>query len=117
MWTHISPTDRDWETGSEYANDFIYDLAWSGGNGTADLYLPSTDPNNVSGRDSQGYKRMLRFIGDNTLTSNTKININVSGSDSIDGAVGGFYEVSKAYEGIMLYAPESGSWFIIQKKA
>ena len=113
----MSAGETLWLTGSDYANDYIYDLAWSGGSGTANLYLPSTDPDNVVGRDSQGYKRMLRFIGDNTLSSSTKININVSGSDSIDGASGGFYEVSKAYEGIMLYAPEVGEWFIIQKKA
>jgi hypothetical protein len=60
---------------------------------------------------------MIRFIGDNTLTASTKININVSGSDAIDGAAGGWYEVSKAYEGIMLYGVSVGEWFVIQKKA
>ena len=33
-----------WLTGSAYANDYIYKLSWTGGNGTANLYLPSTDP-------------------------------------------------------------------------
>jgi hypothetical protein len=60
---------------------------------------------------------MIRFIGDNTLSSSTKININVSGSDSIDGSSGGWYEVSKAYEGIMIYGVSVGEWYVIQKKA
>jgi len=106
-----------WLTGSAYANDYIYKLGWSGGNGTANIYLPSTDPLQGSTRDATGYKRMIRFIGDNTLTASTKIHINVSGSDAIDGAAGGWYEVSKAYEGIMVYGVSVGEWFVIQKKA
>ena len=70
-------------TGSEYANDFIYNLGWTGGSGTANLYLPGVVESPVNSREAMGYKRMIRFIGDNTLSSSTKININVSGSDSI----------------------------------
>ena len=106
-----------WLTGSAYANDYIYKLGWSGGSGTANIYLPSTDPLQGDPRDATGYKRMIRFIGDNTLTASTKIHINVSGSDAIDGATGGWYEVSKAYEGIMVYGVSVGEWFVIQKKA
>ena len=113
----MSAGDVLWLTGSDYANDYIYKLGWTGGSGTANIYLPSTDPLQGGPRDATGYKRMIRFIGDNTLTSSTKININVSGSDSIDGASGGFYEVSKAYEGIMVYGVSVGEWYVIQKKA
>ena len=113
----MSPGGVLWLTGSAYANDYIYKLGWSGGNGTANIYLPSTDPLQGDSRDATGYKRMIRFIGDNTLTASTKININVSGSDAIDGATGGWYEVSKAYEGIMVYGVSVGEWFVIQKKA
>ena len=106
-----------WLTGSDYANDYIYKLGWTGGSGTANIYLPSTDPLQGGPRDATGYKRMIRFIGDNTLSASTKININVSGSDSIDGSSGGWYEVSKAYEGIMIYGVSVGEWYVIQKKA
>ena len=78
-----------WITGSEYANDFIYNLGWTGGSGTANIYLPGVVESPPQNRDAKGYKRMIRFIGDNTLSSSTKININVSGSDAIDGAIGG----------------------------
>ena len=104
-------------TGSEYANDYIYDLGWTGGSGTATIYLPDTNPSNVTGRDSQGYKRELRFICDNTVNANDKIEITAQSTDSIDGALGGNYLVNKAFEGVTLYAPTSGSWFITQKKA
>ena len=113
----MSAGDVLWLTGSDYANDYIYKLGWTGGSGTANIYLPSTDPLQGGPRDATGYKRMIRFIGDNTLSSSTKININVSGSDSIDGASGGWYEVSKAYEGIMIYGVSVGEWYVIQKKA
>ena len=113
----MSAGDVLWLTGSDYANDYIYKLGWTGGSGTANIYLPSTDPDQGGPRDATGYKRMIRFIGDNTLSSSTKININVSGSDSIDGASGGWYEVSKAYEGIMIYGVSVGEWYVIQKKA
>ena len=104
-------------TGSEYANDYIYDLGWTGGSGTATIYLPDTDPNNVTGRDSQGYLRELRFICDNTVNANDKIRITAQSTDSIDGALGGDYLVNKAYEGVTLYAPSITEWFITQQKA
>ena len=103
-------------TGSEYANDYIYYFSWSGSQGDANIYLPSTDPSNVVGRDSQGYKRMIRFISDDTFDSNTRVNIYPSGSDTLDG-FGNAYIINKDYEGIMVYGVEVGEWFIIQKKA
>ena len=106
-------------TGSDYANDYIYDLTWNNvsGSGTATIYLPEADPNNVIGKDSQGYLRELRFITDNTVNASDKINITAQSTDDLEGAVGGSYLISKNYEGVTLYAPTSGSWFITQKKA
>ena len=60
---------------------------------------------------------MIRFICDNSVNANDKIRIYPSGSESIDGASGGFFEVKRAFEGVMLYAPISGSWYVIQQKA
>jgi len=113
----MGPGDTLQLTGSDYANDYIYHLSWSGGNGTATLLLPETDPSNVSGREAHGYKRMIRFICDNTVNSNDKIRITAQPGDSVDGASGGWFEVKRAFEGVMLYSPISGSWYVMQEKA
>ena len=106
-------------TGSEYANDYIYDLGWNNvsGSGTATLYLPDTNPNNIVGRDSHGYLRELRFMTDNTVNASDKIELTALPTDSIDGAFGGSYQISKTFEGVTVYAPISGSWVVTQKKA
>ena len=106
-------------TGSEYANDYIYDLGWNNvsGSGTATLYLPDTNPNNIVGRDSHGYLRELRFMTDNTVNASDKIELTALPTDSIDGALGGSYQISKTFEGVTVYAPISGSWVVTQKKA
>lgn len=104
-------------TGSDYANDYIYHLSWTGGSGTATILLPESDPVNVSGREAQGYKRMIRFICDNTVNASDKIQITAQSTDSLDGATGGWFEVKRAFEGVMLYAPISGSWYVMQQKA
>jgi len=107
-------------TGSEYAHDHIYYLSWnniSGSNGTGTVYLPEADPANVGLRGSQGYKRMIRFICDNTVSPNDIIKINAQSTDTLDGATGGFFNMTRAFEGLMVYAPITGSWHIIQQKA
>ena len=104
-------------TGSDYANDYIYHLSWTGGSGTATILLPESDPVNVSGREAQGYKRMIRFICDNTVNASDKIQITAQSTDSLDGATGGWFEVKRAFEGVTLYAPISGSWYVMQQKA
>ena len=104
-------------TGSEYAHDYIYHLSWTGGSGTAQIYLPESDPANVVLREAQGYKRMIRFICDNSVNANDKIQITAQPGDSLDGASGGWFEVKRAFEGVMLYAPISGSWYVMQQKA
>jgi len=107
-------------TGSEYAHDHIYYLSWnsiSGSNGTGTVYLPEADPANVGLRGSQGYKRMIRFICDNTVNANDKIKISAQSTDTLDGATGGFFTMIRAFEGLMVYAPITGSWHIIQQKA
>ena len=112
----VGPGDSIYLTGSEYANDYFYVLSWSGGNGTANIYLPDTNPSNLVGRESNGYKRELRFFTDNTVNANDKIRVTALGTDTLDGTVGGYDELNKQYEGITLYAPLSGSWFTIQSK-
>ena len=92
-------------------------MSWTGGSGTATVMLPESDPANVSGREAQGYKRMIRFICDNSVNANDKIRIQAQSTDSVDGATGGWFEVKRAFEGVMLYAPISGSWYVMQQKA
>ena len=107
-------------TGSEYAHDYIYYLSWnniSGSNGTGTVYLPEADPANVGLRGSQGYKRMIRFICDNSVSPNDIIKISAQSTDNLDGATGGFFNMTRAFEGLMVYAPITGSWHIIQQKA
>ena len=107
-------------TGSEYAHDYIYHLSWdsvSGSNGVGNIYLPPANPDDVSLRGAQGYKRMIRFIADNTVSPNDTIRVNALGTDNLDGASGGSTDITRAFEGLMVYAPITGSWYIIQKKA
>ncbi len=114
----VGPGDTLYLTGSDYAHDYFHLMSWSGGNGTAVVYLPESDPNNLgTNRDSNGYKRELRFFTDNTVNANDKIQITAIGTDTLDGAVGGNYELKKPFDGITLFAPISGSWFNIQTKA
>ena len=107
-------------TGSEYAHDHIYYLSWnniSGSNGTGTVYLPEADPANVGSREAQGYKRMIRFICDNSVSPNDIIKISAQSTDTLDGATGGWFDMTRAFEGLMVYSPISGSWYIIQQKA
>ena len=114
----VGPGDTLYLTGSDYAHDYFHLMSWSGGNGTAIVYLPESDPSNLgTNRDSNGYKRELRFFTDNTVNANDKIQITAIGTDTLDGAVGGNYELKKPFDGITLFAPISGSWFNIQTKA
>jgi len=114
----ISPGDTIYLTGSEYAHDYYTHFIWSGSQGTADVYLPDTDPNNMVGRDSVGYKRELRFFGDENLASNTRIRLYGSGSDTVDSVFSpSFVELKKAFDAVTLYAYESGSWIVTQAKA
>jgi len=105
-----------WLTGSEYAHDYFIEVTWTGGNGQHDIYLPNTYPGSIQGRDSQGYHRELRFMSDNTINNSHYVRVYASGSDSLDGAAGGYYEIDRSYEGLSIYSPNSGSWTVIQQK-
>ena len=108
--------DTIYMTGSEYANDYYIHLDWdSGTTGTANVYLPATDPDDLVGRDSNGYKRELRFFGDENLGASNKIRIYGSNSDVVDGTT--YTEMSKAFDALTMYAYTSGSWIVTQKKA
>lgn len=109
-------------TGSEYANDYFYLLSWNtiSGSGTANIYLPDTNPSNLVGRESNGYKRELRFMSDDSFNAGGahKADIYGLGTDTIDSTTSpSSYRIDKAYDGVTFYAPVSGSWFITQKKA
>ena len=113
----VGPGDTLYFTGSDYAHDYFHLMSWSGGNGTAIVYLPESNPSNLgTNRDSNGYKRELRFFTDNTVNANDKIQITAIGTDTLDGGVGNNYELKKPFDGITLFAPISGSWFNIQTK-
>jgi len=104
-----------WLTGSEYANDFVYDIKYTGGTGTANIYLPTTDPNNLVGsRDSLGLNREIQFITDLNVDASHIVNINPSGSDAINGASGvGAIQLNSTFESVKVFSPNSGSWTII----
>ena len=102
-------------TGSEYANDYLYVLEWTGANGTANIYLPDTNPNNLVGRDSNGYHRELRFVGGNSINANDKVDVYASGSDLIDGLSPNPVRINKIGEGVTFYSHESGSWLVMQR--
>ena len=100
-------------TSSIYANDSVYNLSWSGGAGSATIYLPSVDDNPAALRDSQGYKRLLRFIADNTLDSTKQIIVNVAAGDSINGQFNGWYTMDSPYEHLEIYGIEDTHWRIL----
>ncbi len=108
-----------WLTGSEYADDYYIHLKWVGGGpGTAVVYLPDTNPSNLIGRESNGYKRELRFFGDENLTANEKIQITGLGTDTVDSTTSpSFVELRKAFDAATVYGFESGSWIVTQQKA
>ena len=111
----LSAGDTLYLTGSAYTNDSVYDVTWSGGNGSANVYLPEVDPNIASLDKGQGgYKRLLRFIGDGTLDSEKQVVVNAFAGDSINGAFNGFYTIDSPYETLELYGVKADHWRILE---
>lgn len=101
-------TDVTHSAGSSYTvqdTEYMIFNTWSGGNGTASVYLPSA-------RDNEG--RLLRFKSDGTISANTSITLYPDGADTIDG--NGEFSFDRDYDGVMLLAHNS-NWYIIQRKA
>ena len=93
---------------SAYEDSVIIKLSWTGGSGTAVYTLPdATASNNAN--------RQIRFISDDTFLSNTHVEITPASGQTLDGSSSN-YDISKSYEGIMVWS-DGTEWFIIQKKA
>ena len=95
-------------TGSAYTSSGMFELNWTGSQGEMTMHLPdATDVNNTY--------RSIRFITNGTYETNTRTYLTPSGSQTLDGSTG-FYEINKAYEGIMIWS-DGIEWFRIQTKA
>ena len=105
-----SITDIEHSPGSTYTiqdSDFMLFNTWEAGagNGTATINLPAAE-------DYEG--RLLRFKSDSTISSTQSINLQPSGSDTIDGEAS--FSFNRDYDGVMLLA-HSRAWYIIQRKS
>lgn len=81
---------------------------WTGGNGSATLYLPKI---------GQSHGRIVQFHSDSTISANTYVTLTVNPSDTgttIDGASS--YDFNRAYDGITILGHTDDNWYIIQKK-
>ena len=105
-----SITDVEHSPGSTYTiqdSDFMLFNTWEAGagNGTATINLPAAE-------DYEG--RLLRFKSDSTISSTHAINLQPSGSDTIDGEAS--FSFNRDYDGVMILA-HSRAWYIIQRKS
>lgn len=105
-----SITDVEHSPGSTYTvqdSDFMLFNTWEAGagNGTATINLPAA-------QDHEG--RLLRFKSDSSISSQHSINLQPSGSDTIDGEAS--FSFNRDYDGVMILA-HSRAWYIIQRKS
>ena len=105
----------DMRTDPAYKNTYYHFCSWTGGNGDYTIYLPSTAASPPGGIDQPiGYKREMKFFSDTSLTSNTNIILQPSGSDNIEGTTS--YTIDKPLEGLTIFGTP-GNWYIVQLKA
>ena len=105
----------DMRTAPAYKNTYYHFCSWTGGNGDYTIYLPSTAASPPGGIDQPiGYKREMKFFSNTTLTSNTNIVLQPSGSDTIEGTTS--YDIDKPLEGLTIFGTP-GNWYIVQRKA
>ena len=78
---------------------------WSGVSGVHTLVLPSavTHP-----------YRTIRICNDATIGAQDKIHVEGPGAETIDG--GDFYNINKAYNGILCWS-DGANWIVIQAKS
>lgn len=82
--------------------------SWSGGVGSADLYLP---------RAITSENKQIRFLSDSTLAANKIVVLRPNAADTgvtIDGASS--YNLDRDYEGVMVMC-HNGQWWVIQRKS
>lgn len=92
-------------TGSEAQDRFHYHFTWTGGNGTANVYInDSTNP------EYDGLQQ--RFTTDATLTASNIVNL-IPISGTIDG--GAEEALNKPYDGMTAEVID-GNWLVIQRK-
>ena len=95
-------------SGSAYTSSGMFELNWTGSSGNMTIYLPDA-------ANSNNTYRSIRFITNGSYETNTRTYLTPSGSQTLDGSTG-FYEINKAYEGIMVWS-DGIEWFRIQTKA
>ena len=95
-------------TGTTNENTAMFELSWTGAQGVMVLNLPDcTTTINTN--------RAIRFISNGSYSTNTRSRLTPTGGQTLDGSTN-YYEINKAYEGIMIWS-DGSEWFIIQKKA
>ena len=93
---------------SAYDTTGMFKLDWTGDSGNMTLTLPDcTLTNNTN--------RAIRFISDDTYATNTRTYLTPANGQTLDGSTN-YYEINKAYEGIMVWS-DGTEWFRIQTKA
>ena len=102
-------------TGSSGSNHYISGmsetalirLSFTGGNGTANLFLPDATTNT---------NRCIRIIGDGAIDNQHTFNITPSFGQDLDGSTGSYNIGSnKSYDGVMVWT-DGIEWFRIQSK-
>ena len=105
----VEDTVDQYLTGSEFANTAMIHIDWSGSNGgNMDLYLPDATA-------AINTNRSIRFITDNTFSTNTRCELTPLSGQTLDNSAGS-YTINKAYEGIMVWS-DGVEWYRIQTKA
>ena len=102
----VSAGSTTYLTGSQAELYFHHHFQWSGGNGTANVYIPS-----ASLDEYDGIK--MRFTTDNGLTASKIVNL-IPSDGTIDG--GAEKSLTTPYDGLTAQVI-NGEWLVIQEKA
>jgi hypothetical protein len=102
-------THRSGGTSSVGDTDLHILNTWTGGNGTALLYLPPI---------AESHGRTIQFHSDSTISANTYVELRINTADTgtatIDGSA--TYDFNRAYDGITILGHTDDNWYVIQKK-
>lgn len=110
--TFLVPTVISGSSGSNHyisgmSETALIRLTFSGGNGTANLFLPDATTNE---------NRCIRIIGDGTLDNQHGFDLTPSFGQNLDGSTGSYNIGSnKSYDGVMVWT-DGVEWFRIQSK-
>ena len=102
-------THRSGSTNTVGRTDLHIVNTWTGGNGTALLYLPPI---------ADSYGRTIQFHSDSTISANTYVQLRINTADTgtatIDGSA--TYDFNRSYDGITILGHTDDNWYVIQKK-